>query len=80
MNADEVTGSFGAGSALRAMTGVGHAEIEQTTATGAQQTANGDRLEAEFAPRRTGSSEQGTRERKRDRGQKTGTGSEGARQ
>jgi lipopolysaccharide export system protein LptA len=48
MSADEVTGIFGAGSVLRAVSGVGHAGIEQTTATGTQQTATGDRLEAEF--------------------------------
>ena|GEM_PF-783450 len=50
MSADEVTGSFGAGSALRTLSGVGHAEIDETTATGTRQTANGDRLEASFAP------------------------------
>ena len=49
MKADDVTGTFGAGSVLRAITGVGHAGIEQTTATGTRQTANGDRLEAQFA-------------------------------
>jgi lipopolysaccharide export system protein LptA len=48
MNADEVTGIFGAGSVLRAVSGAGHAGIEQTTATGARQTATGDRLEAQF--------------------------------
>ena len=48
MSADEVTGSFGEGSALRTLSGVGHAEIDETTATGARQTANGDRLEAGF--------------------------------
>ena len=48
MSADEVTGIFGAGSVLRAVSGVGHAGIEQTTATGTRQTAKGDRLEAEF--------------------------------
>ena len=48
MTADEVTGTFGAGSALRTLVGTGHAEMEQTTATGAQQTASGDRLEAQF--------------------------------
>jgi lipopolysaccharide export system protein LptA len=48
--ADEVSGVFGPGSALTAMTGVGHAGIEETTATGARQTAKGDRLEAHFAP------------------------------
>jgi lipopolysaccharide export system protein LptA len=48
MTADEVTCTFGAGSALRTLVGMGHAEMEQTTATGAQQTAGGDRLEASF--------------------------------
>jgi len=49
MAADEVTGAFGQGSTLTAMTGVGHAEIEQTTASGSRLTTNGDRLEAHFA-------------------------------
>jgi lipopolysaccharide export system protein LptA len=49
MTADEVTGTFGAGSVLRTITGVGHAGIEQTTATGTLQTANSNRLEAQFA-------------------------------
>ncbi len=53
MSADEVTGSFGAGSALRTLSGVGHAEIDETTATGTRQTATGDRLEASFAPHMT---------------------------
>jgi len=48
MSADEVTGIFGAGSVLRALSGLGHAGIEQTTATGTRQTASGDRLEAQF--------------------------------
>jgi lipopolysaccharide export system protein LptA len=48
--ADTVTGEFGPGSALTAMTGVGHAGMEQTTAAGARQTASGDRLDAHFAP------------------------------
>ena len=50
MSADEVTGVFGAGPVLRAITGVGHAGMEQTTATGTRQTATGDRLQAQFAP------------------------------
>ncbi len=50
MAADEVTGTFGAGSALRTLVGTGHAQMEQTTATGAHQTASGDRLEVGFAP------------------------------
>ncbi len=47
--ADEVTGELGPGSVLRAMTGVGHASIQETTATGTRQTSTGDRLEAHFA-------------------------------
>jgi lipopolysaccharide export system protein LptA len=47
--ADEVTGEFGAGSALTAMTGVGHASLEGTTASGMRQAATGDRVEAHFA-------------------------------
>ncbi len=50
MAADEVTGTFGAGSALRTLVGTGHAQMEQTTATGAHQTASGDQLEVSFAP------------------------------
>jgi lipopolysaccharide export system protein LptA len=50
MTADEVTGAFGPGSTLRAITGVGHAGVEQTTATGTRQTASGDLLLAQFAP------------------------------
>ncbi len=50
MSADAMTGEFDVGAALRALTGTGHATIEQTTSTGAQQTANGDRLTAELTP------------------------------
>jgi lipopolysaccharide export system protein LptA len=50
MTADQVTGEFGPDSSLESITGVGHAGIEQTTATGTRQTANGDRLQARFAP------------------------------
>ena len=46
--ADEVTGIFGPNSALTEMTGTGRASMEQITATGAKQTASGDRLEAHF--------------------------------
>jgi lipopolysaccharide export system protein LptA len=49
LSADEVTGHFGAASALTAMNGVGHASIEETSETGARQTTSGDRLEAHFA-------------------------------
>jgi lipopolysaccharide export system protein LptA len=48
--ADEVTGELGPGAVLTAMTGVGHASIEETTATGTRQTSTGDRLQAHFAP------------------------------
>jgi lipopolysaccharide export system protein LptA len=48
--ADEVDGEFGPGSALESMTGAGHASLEDTAATGSRQTANGDQLEAQFAP------------------------------
>jgi lipopolysaccharide export system protein LptA len=46
--ADEVTGEFGADSALKSLTGVGHAGMEQTSANGAWQMASGDRLDAQF--------------------------------
>jgi lipopolysaccharide export system protein LptA len=49
LSADEVTGTFGPASALTAMSGVGEARIEQTTATGVRQSTSGDRLEAHFA-------------------------------
>jgi lipopolysaccharide export system protein LptA len=49
MSADDATGSFGANSTLRSLTGAGHAGIEQTAANGTRQTANGDRLVASFA-------------------------------
>jgi lipopolysaccharide export system protein LptA len=49
LSADEVTGNFGPASVLSAMTGVGHASIEETTETGTRQTTSGDRVEAHFA-------------------------------
>jgi lipopolysaccharide export system protein LptA len=48
--ADELTGEFGKGSALTAMTGTGHASMEETSATGIRQTSNSDRIEAHFVP------------------------------
>jgi lipopolysaccharide export system protein LptA len=48
MTADQVTGMFGAESALTSMIGTGHASIAQTTAAGARQTTSGDRIEAHF--------------------------------
>jgi len=47
--ADDLRGEFGPNSTLTAMTGVGHAAIEDTTASGAIETAGGDRLVAHFA-------------------------------
>ena len=73
MTADVVTGTFGAGSVLRAVNGVGHATIDETTAAGARQTATGDRLEAEFA-------EDGDQETTGPRDRDVSTGSKGARQ
>jgi len=48
--ADEVTGEFGPNSALKAMTGIGHASMGETNAAGTVQTATGDRLDAHFYP------------------------------
>jgi lipopolysaccharide export system protein LptA len=50
--ADEVTGEFGPDSALSAMSGIGHASLEETNAAGTRQTSTGDRIEAHFAPAR----------------------------
>jgi len=50
MMADAMSGSFGADSALTAMTGTGHASLEQTTESGTRQTTSGDRVEAQFVP------------------------------
>lgn len=47
---DELTGAFGPDSVLTALTGTGHASMEETTATGVRQTSAGDRLEVHFAP------------------------------
>jgi lipopolysaccharide export system protein LptA len=60
--ADDLTGEFGPGthaahqsalagaqgSVLTALTGTGHASLEETTATGTKQTSTGDRLEVHF--------------------------------
>jgi lipopolysaccharide export system protein LptA len=45
MTADDMKGIFGPDSTLSALTGVGHANIEQTTETGTRQTTSGDRLD-----------------------------------
>lgn len=54
MQADAMTGTFGPGSALTSMTGEGHARMEQTTVAGVQQSTSGDRIVANFAPKRRG--------------------------
>jgi lipopolysaccharide export system protein LptA len=69
MTADEVTGTFGPGSTLRTLVGTGHATMEETTATGAYQTASGDRLMASFAPP---AAAQNTDQGSTNRRQKTG--------
>jgi len=48
--ADDLTGVFGPGSVLTAMTGVGHTAMGETTATGAREQTSGDRLDARFWP------------------------------
>jgi lipopolysaccharide export system protein LptA len=48
LRADTVKGFFGPDSQLAAMTGTGHARVEETTASGVVQTSTGDRLEAQF--------------------------------
>jgi len=50
ISAEDLNGEFGPGSTLTALTGVGHAVVEQTTPTGTRQTTNGDRLTAQFQP------------------------------
>ena len=50
MTAEDVTGIFGVGQQLEELTGVGHASLEQTTATGAQEATSGERLEVQLAP------------------------------
>ena len=48
LSADELTGEFDTGQALRLIRGVGHVSIYEKTASGAQQSTTGDRLEAHF--------------------------------
>jgi len=48
MAADDLTGTFGPGSQLTTMMGVGHTSIDETNAKGIRQTSSGDRLEAHF--------------------------------
>jgi len=61
MAADEITGTFGPDSVLSAMTGIGHASVEETNAAGTRQNSTGDRLDAHFAsPGAKGTAPNGT--------------------
>jgi lipopolysaccharide export system protein LptA len=57
LGADDLTAQFGPRSTLNTMTGVGHASVDQTAATGSRQTATGDRLDAQFESSSTGPSQ-----------------------
>jgi lipopolysaccharide export system protein LptA len=48
--ADDVRVEFGPGSVMSALSGIGHARVEDTSSTGARQSSTGDRLEARFFP------------------------------
>ncbi len=48
LNADTVTGEFGAAGALALLTGEGNADFEQTSQKGVKQSSRSDRLEARF--------------------------------
>jgi lipopolysaccharide export system protein LptA len=48
MHADRMDGQFANGSTLSTLTGTGHATMEQNTASGAHQTATGERIQARF--------------------------------
>ncbi len=60
LEADDLSGTFGPGSVLTTMTGTGHAQMEQTTASGVKETTSGDRLVAQFATQKQGSSQLAT--------------------
>ncbi len=47
--ADEVTGTFAPGSVLSGLTGLGHARLEETAASGTHDTSTGDTLHVQFA-------------------------------
>ena len=55
MSAGQVNGEFGPRQELTRITGIGHASLEQTSAAGAHQIVNGDRLVALLAPPAQGS-------------------------
>lgn len=49
MSADTVTAEFGPDQQLKHVVGIGHASVEQTTATGTVQTTTGNKLDADLA-------------------------------
>ena len=53
MSADDLTAEFASGATLSAMTGVGHASIDETTLAGVRQGTSGDRLEVHMTPAKT---------------------------
>jgi lipopolysaccharide export system protein LptA len=55
--ADDLTAQLSKGAVLSAMVGLGHAAMEQTTATGTRQITTGDRLEAHFAAAPSGATQ-----------------------
>jgi len=57
LRADQMNGTFAPGAVLSSMTGIGHATMEQTTASGARQTASGDRLTAHLASGASGAAQ-----------------------
>jgi lipopolysaccharide export system protein LptA len=61
MEADQLTGTFGAGQSLTSIVGTGHAGMEQTTAAAALQTTSGDRIEASLSPSTSGQAAAGTK-------------------
>ena len=69
MTADDVTGTFGADSALTELTGVGHAGIEQTTPSGTRQSTSGDRFVAHFAAAPAADTKVAVKDQKQNGGQ-----------
>jgi lipopolysaccharide export system protein LptA len=61
MAADDLTAQMEDGSVLSGLLGLGHASMEQTTASGVRQTTSGDRLEAHFAAPQPGGAKAGAK-------------------
>lgn len=57
LRADQMNGEFAAGGQLRTLLGTGHAAMVQTMATGAVQTAHGDRLTVHLAAGASGAAQ-----------------------